>query len=297
MTVELDLVVADPATQAAMAERAARSDAAGPMQEAITRFEAGDFAGAASLAEGVIADHPDLPQAHYLRGFALYRAGDVAAAEPSLRRAFELDPTIPDLEGLLGTVILQRAGEMAEGEAQTALYGEAADRLAAAIAAAGAQADPALIANWSVALLRSGRSAEAIAALEQLVAREPENVGALLRLAELKIESGDLEAGLGVLERVPAGDARAGDAFYNAAVPPYNAKEFDRALEIIGRGLARVPGHALLHRMKGRILLATERYEEALTELRTALKANPEHPFAQEDRALVADLEKQLSGG
>jgi tetratricopeptide (TPR) repeat protein len=93
--------------------------------------------------------------------------------------------------------------------------------------------------------------AEAISLFEHAVSLEPQSVEAETRLA------GSLAS------RVLIGlsDSRAAD--------------LARADELIGRALAESPRYALAHEVKGQVLSARNRWEEAIPEYETALVSNP----------------------
>jgi adenylate cyclase len=58
------------------------------------------------------------------------------------------------------------------------------------------------------------------------------------------------------------------------------AADLARADELIGRALAASPRHALPHYVKGQVLRAQNRWEEAIPEYETALASNPNFFFA-----------------
>lgn len=75
-----------------------------------TKFDAGDYTGAAALFEQAVQAHPRDPALHYDLGNALFRAGKLGPAIASYQRAFDLWPRSGDIRFNLGFA-LGRAGE------------------------------------------------------------------------------------------------------------------------------------------------------------------------------------------
>jgi predicted Zn-dependent protease with MMP-like domain len=69
------------------------------------RYEEGDFEPALAIAERALGAHPEEAALHHARGLALWGLGRLPSAAGALRRATELDPSLPDpyldLAGLL----------------------------------------------------------------------------------------------------------------------------------------------------------------------------------------------------
>jgi len=87
--------VLDPETQASMAEEFKDSE---KFQAASTKFQDGDFAGAATLFQELLTEHPNHPflrmrldQARYDAGVAALQRGDSAAAAASFQAALDIE--------------------------------------------------------------------------------------------------------------------------------------------------------------------------------------------------------------
>src|SRR5262249_43517875 len=98
--------------------------------------------------------------------------------------------------------------------------------------------------------------AEAISLFERALSLDPQSVEAQSSLA------GALASGV----LIGMSDSRAAD--------------LARADELIGRALAASPRYALAHHVKGQVLRAQNRLEEAIPEYETALASNPNFVFA-----------------
>jgi tetratricopeptide (TPR) repeat protein len=69
-------------------------------------FSRKDPASAKRWIGEAIAEDPEVAEYHYLLGLFEARSGGVSGAEPSVRRALELDPAFPEAWSLLGSILL-----------------------------------------------------------------------------------------------------------------------------------------------------------------------------------------------
>lgn len=77
-------------------------------------FSKNDVAAARRWIAEAIEKDGSVAEYHYLQGLFELRAGNLAGAEPSVRRSLELDPGFPEAWSLLGTMLLDtRRGEEA----------------------------------------------------------------------------------------------------------------------------------------------------------------------------------------
>jgi len=150
-----------------------------------------------------------------------------------------------------------------------------------------------VLTNRVIALERSGRSEEAVAALEALISATPDENRAYLRLAEILTELGREEESLNWLEKAPVQDAEVVVRMYNATVPLYNAGRFELAAEVMRRAIAIAPEVAQPHRMLGQALIGTGDLAGAEAELREFLRLDPDDPEAETARLLIQELEKK----
>ena len=78
-------------------------------REAIQRFRKGDLPGAIALYEENIRRRPGMPMAYLHLAYLQRARGDLAAAVASARKAFELQPLVPETAALF-TVYLTESG-------------------------------------------------------------------------------------------------------------------------------------------------------------------------------------------
>jgi len=257
-------------------------------------LEREDMPGLLAAADEVLASEPDLGPAMYLRGVAKWKTGDVSGAIADLRRAAEIDSGQPGVHGVLGEVLLGEGDRLAQAgrdDEARAAFGEAADAMAAQIA--DSPDEIAWVHNRVIALDRAGRTDEAIAALRELIAADPSNRRAYLRLGELLTDAGRSQEALDVLATVPEPAADVAIATYNAAVPPFNRGETDVVIAAMRRAIGYAPDLPYLHGMLGRALLGAGDREGALAEFREVVRLAPDDPEAEAVKPLI----EALSGG
>ena len=252
---------------------------AGLRDEAIERASAdlartpGDAALRRRLAEWEVAVHryqaaierlgPPTATPDPLRGLALYRAGELAAA------LAHLDAREPD-QALMRIDALEALGRFAESDAELA----------------GARArlknDARLAACEGRRLARERRFADAAAAFRAALARDPFDGEALFGLGRALVQGGEREEGLQALAR------------HRELVPLLDAVDFAR------RGVDLAPAHAPnwsalgdAERALGRLDRAEEAYRRA-----AELAREPEHVVANALRhaRLLDEDQKDLEG-
>ncbi len=271
------------------------NESSSELQGLIDLYSAGNMEGLVIEADRVLGQNPGLAFGHFLRGMALSRLSRPEEAEASLRQAIALDAQLPDAKGALGSLLVKRAGAASEAGDDAkgkALYGEAADLLQKEIASSPKPAT-ALLVNHALALEKSGKTPEAIAALEKVIEVDPSHVSTYYRLADLYRDfEKDEDKALAILERVPSGEGGegTGEVIFNMAVKHYNAGNYDEALEILTQALETYPDHPLLHRLLGRTYLATNEFELAASELQKFVDLAPDHPKAEEARQILESL-------
>ena len=182
-------------------------------------------------------------------------------AEKLSRRAVALDPENPDLHVVMGQVALGR------GEIEMALT---AFEVALEI-------DPRWLdaAIYRVRCLdRLGRRPEAVAALEEILARDPDHGRSQVAWAELvELPVGRLAAAEERLHKVTEEDPGLAEAWRVLGQVLEEGQRFEEAREIYRRGLEAVPGEGTLHARSGAVMARLGRPEEARRELELALAA------------------------
>jgi len=228
----------------------------------------------------------------YKRGMTLGRLGRFDEAEASLRKAAELSPELPGVEGAVGTVLVQRAGALAKdgsGEEARKLAGEAVEHLDRALAVE--PGSPALLTNRVAALEAAGRRDDLDGALLALAAAKPDDPGPLLRLADLRLEAGRFEDAIAALEAIPRTHRSVAPVVYNRAAERFNVGKTDEAIRLGSLGLEFDPKLAPFHRLLARAHIARGENAEAIASLRKFLELAPDDPDAATEREMLRRLE------
>jgi tetratricopeptide (TPR) repeat protein len=146
------------------------------------------------VAELFLRSARERPTAHLYAnaGLNLYRAGDVEAALPLLRKAVGLDPNSPTARDYLAQVLFGRARVEATqspgSEQARAWFRETVEHARRATELAPSRSRAYLV--WGLALMRLGDPAAAVAPLRQGVSCEPGFLELQLALGEALLDSG-----------------------------------------------------------------------------------------------------------
>jgi choline-sulfatase len=151
------------------------------LTEADQLLRRGDYRGAVTRFEAVLAEDPRNRFATLRSGFALVKMGDLRAAIPRLERSVELDPNVPEARTAL-----------AEALTKSRLYDRAARQWMEAIRLQPRRAEA--WAGAGAALGLGGKPQEAVKAFERAVELEPRNPGLLARLAFAEHAAGRFDA-------------------------------------------------------------------------------------------------------
>lgn len=215
-------------------------------------LEAGDLAGAASVAGGVVAVDAAVPDAWLLLGSARHAAMDLPAALAAFDAVVRLRPERPEGWAASGAVLLD--------------LGRTAQACAAFDTAAARDPDsPDAHVNAAIAQERAGATEEALRRYERALACDAGHFRALLNRGALLLQIGERARAVGnnraLAERWPD----APDAWCNLALALSTGEgdSFDAALGAFYRALALAPRHRGALHGRGMLLACAGRFEEA----------------------------------
>jgi tetratricopeptide (TPR) repeat protein len=270
--------------------------------------------------EAVAADGGDA-LARFNLGYVLIQREQIPLARDALQRAIELarpgDAFLADAHYFLG-VAKQQGGE---AEGAVACYVAAVDerpRFAEAIEAAArlllALGRPQEAVRWArrwaalglgagaslllaQALHGMNRPAEALAALDEVLAVEPNHSMALEGRGHMLTQLGDSEGALAAFERVIALGAGSANTYANAAAALQRLGRFAQALARADEALARDPRHRNALYNRGAIALEMLRCGDALETSQRALALYPDDADIRWNAALAHLLQGDLPAG
>jgi len=293
--VQITLTVAAGASGGGGAAVAGLDDAAPELKKLSALFDAKDWTALLDQSVAVIAEHPELGGAHYLRGVALWQTDAIPEAIESMRAAAEYMPDQPGINGTLATLLLalgERFTEQGDETAAVEAYGEAADLFYAQLDETPDEI--VYLTNRVASLDLAGRTDELPEAIEELLLYDDTNAAAYLRLAELHVAAGDIDAAFEVLTEMPEGGESAASIIYNAAVEMWNAGELEAAVAVVDKGLEIAPEMADLYRLKAMALISSDQAQAAEL-LDKYISMVPEDTEGLEaDRALLEALKARL---
>jgi tetratricopeptide (TPR) repeat protein len=237
---------------------------------------AGDLAGAIEAYTGAITLNPDSMAAHLKRGLAYRQRKEPEAALRDLRRASELDATVPRVFEWQGDVNLglgryARAAERFEqslslDDRQAEVFyklavaryregrtGAAIDPLRRAIALAPALPEPQYLLGLS--LRDSGRLDESLAALSTAAKLSPGMLAAREARAEVLQTRGDVSRAVDELEALAALEPERPERAVAVANAYARAGRHEAAVLALGRAAERFPESAAVFTALGRVWL------------------------------------------
>lgn len=264
--------------------------------QAVKALKAGKLTEAIAEADAVLTANPEPRTEGFalaVKGTAFWQTGDMSQAVGVLTRARELVPDYPGIHGLLGTVLIQAGDQKKEaGRTEEAVkdFNTAADLLEEELKRSPGSVG--ILNNRLAALERAGRNEEATTLLRELIAANPQDDRARLRLADFLTEAGQPLEALAELEKVTTKGEPVATSFYNAGVLLFNQGEMDSLLAALAKPLQNMPDQAILHNLAGRANLVKGNTEKAILEFKEFLRLDPDAPEAPDIKEILKQLEK-----
>jgi putative PEP-CTERM system TPR-repeat lipoprotein len=231
--------------------------------EALVAFRKGDHKTAQELVRLLVQAVPDNPRILQLAGAVEYQRRAWRQAEAYLSKALSVAPDLPLARRLLVSAHMQ-SGQ--PGLALAALQ-PVMDRIGR---------DSEMLALAGQVHLQNGEMQKAEQYFSQASALDPEDPGKRTSLAVARIVRGQVDAGLGELERISASD-KGTVADLALVTSLLERKRFDQALLAIETLEGKQPGKPLAHALRGRTLAAMGNTEGARRSFERALSLDPAH--------------------
>jgi tetratricopeptide (TPR) repeat protein len=294
--VQIDLVVTSQAYQKELKQQIAVVEAKGALKKIAELYEQRDMEGVLAEADRLLAEKPELGQALYMRGVALWQLGRPAEAVEALREALVVIPEQPGIRGALGQALMEQAEEVEKSGDEAGarpLYAEAAEFFKRDF-----ESDPdatASVINRAAALDRAGETEALEEALLQVLEVQPDNISVYFRLASVYTERGEADKALEILDRMPVKDKSAAPAVFNVAVRLYNEDDLDGAGFAAGKALEIDPTLAAAHQLMSRVYLDRNDTQAAIAEIEKFLELAPDDPDAASERQLLQALKQSGS--
>lgn len=245
------------------------------VQRAEQHIERGETRAAIIELKNALQQNPDNGSARLLLGRIYVDIGQGANAEKELERA--------RAAGLASSEVVpyQLRALLLQGKYQQVLDASAGPE------ALGGEQMAELTALRGNAFLGLGEIDKARGAFQKALEKAPSSRDALLGMARLAQQAGDLSAAQSQVEqslRVNEGDSEAwllkGQIAMAGGRPQAAREAFGRALELEDRGVL-TPIAWRAHFGTAMVLTGSKQYEEALRHAKVLLDANPRHPLAR----------------
>jgi tetratricopeptide (TPR) repeat protein len=233
----------------------------------VMQAQRAEFSRAAERFERAAQLDPDRPQIHYSLGVACFNARRFAEAGESLARALAANPRDASLRRLTAMAWLNaeayaKAVELLEGDPER-------------------RTDPELESAYGLALLRSGRAAEAEKVFARLAAERGESAEWSALAGRAQADQGKDAAALRSLQRALELDANVAGANQALGAVYLRQGRLADAEQALRAELRSRPGDVEAQVHLAQVLVALQRAQEAAGLLRSALGAKPEYVEAQ----------------
>lgn len=139
-----------------------------------------------------------------------------------------------------------------------------------------------------------GRTEEALAAYQKVVALDKTDQEAMRRVAQCQRQLGNYESALKCLEQARASTGDSNDLALQEAITLLSSARLNESKTILNRLARKSPQWALPHLYLGQCLILQGRYDDALTALRRCTSRDPELAAARSSSALAQAKAGQL---
>jgi putative PEP-CTERM system TPR-repeat lipoprotein len=263
----------DTAAQLAKLREKAPNDLRTLYTDALWSYAKGDDARTRELTQRVLTVAPDHLPSLMLSGLAQLRLKSYQGAEETLSRVVARVPEDANARRALAVVYLNT------GRANQAL------ETLAPMLRSGAP-DPMVLRTAGEAAMASGNAAQAAQLFERAAAVD-KNVGAQVRLAQVRMATGDTERAFRDLEALSASDATQYESDLALIAGHLRRREYDKALAAADRLQKKQPDSAFAYTVRGSVYLAKRDLVNARASFDKALTLDPKHFTAAYNLAML----------
>ncbi|NRA02595.1 MAG: tetratricopeptide repeat protein [Myxococcales bacterium] len=225
-------------------------------------LQSGKLQDARAVAEILIERRPDAVRGYLALGAAAERLEDAAGAERAYRDALELKPGQPSP---LYDAIARLYRRADDGPGELAIWEE---KLAAV------PGDPAALHRIAQLRDAAGDRQGAVEALEELVARTPDDLNARIQLGFFYYQNDRLDDAIAEFRAVAERNSRLDEVLYYLGVVYAAAGQHQEALDALGAVPSTADRFADSRFRMARVLDLEERFDEALEQIERAIAAS-----------------------
>ena len=273
------LVNAREIDKAAKIVESMKKDAPGVLttvfSEAVVFLAKGDPAKARDRLQAFVGKRPDHLHGLFLLAYANFQLNNLSVAEDALNKVIARLPNDPTPRRLMTAIYLKsgRTGQALE-IAETALRRN--------------PDDPGLLRLAGEARIAAGNVPEAVRLYERAAAIDRDaNSPGRLRLAQIRLASGDVSRGIADLEQLSAQDNSKIQADLTLYTTHLRKREYDKALAAVAAIEKKQPGKAMNAELRGNVYLARYDLKEARKHYDKALELEPKRVSSARSLAII----------
>ena len=254
--------VDDAARQLEKLKASAPNEVGTVYADALVSAARGDAPRAHDLVQKVLAVQPEHLPSLYLSGMVDAQLKSYASAEETLRKVVAMAPADPSARKLLASVYVQT------GQPRLAL--ETIDPLLRST-----PDDPAVLRTAAEALLASGNVAKGAQLYERANAIDKTNIASNVRLAQVRLATGDTERAMKDLETLSQADSSQNQADLALILAHVQRREYDKALAAIDALEKKQPDNPITRNLRGGVYMAKRDYKSARASFEKAQQLKP----------------------
>lgn len=255
------------ATRAELSRQIAAALARTALNLGVLEAQAQRFARAAAFFEQAAAADPAFPRVQYSLGVAYFSGGEFGRAIPPLQRAVDAEPQNVEARRMLAMASLNT-----EDYARAAtLLGEDPQRAS----------DPSLEYTYGLALVRSGRAAEAERLFARLLADHGDTPELNVVLGQAHAQQGDYDAAIKTLQHAIEQKPDVAEANATLGIIYLKQGRLTESAQALRAELTSHTGDVKTRYTLATVLDLDGHQDEALRELRTVLRARPDYADAR----------------